>query len=608
MKNYFGILRFIKPYRKDLILSISFNILLAIFSLVSVAMLIPILDIIFQQVEPPSTPIPAYEGLGNIKEYLQALLNHKLYAWSSTYGKKQLLFYVLVFSTILFFFKDLFRYLAEYFMVNLKNGVQFNIRNKLHDKMLQLDSSFLTESKKGDIMARLSTDLQEIEWTIINSIQRVIQDPLMIISTLVLLMLMSWQLTVYVLILLPIAGLIITGIGRLLKKPSRKSKKELGIILSLIEEHLSALPVIHSFNAQKYFQEKFTSSNALYRKHMNTMMRLQKLSSPLGEFIGFIVIATIIWYGGTLILDDGALKASVFITYIILFFQIIAPTKSLSSVIYEINRGDASAERILTFLATDVKVKDKPDARSINEFKEAIEFHDVVFAYEDNLVLDGFNLHIPKGKTYAFVGESGSGKTTIANLLNRFYDVNKGGITIDGIDIRDYKLNDLRKLISFITQDSILFNDTVRNNLLIGKMDATDEEIDRALELAHARDFVYENEEGLDFIIGESGGKLSGGQKQRLAIARALLKDAPILVLDEATSALDSDSEKKIQEALEEIMKGRTAIVIAHRLSTIQGADKIIVLNKGRIIENGTHRELLKLDGSYKHYVDLQKM
>lgn len=608
MKNYLGILRFIKPFSKELTLSIVFNILLAIFSLVSIAMLIPILDIIFQQVSATPSGIPEYHGLSNLKDYLQSVLNYNLYRWNMEYGKKQVLFYVIIFSTILYFFKDIFRYLAEYFMVNLKNGVQLNIRNKMHAKMLTLDSSYLNDSKKGDIIARLSTDLQEIEWTIINSIHKVIQNPLMIIFTLGLLMLMSWKLTIYVLILLPIAGLIITGIGRLLKKPSKASKEELGRILSLIEEHLSALPVIKSFVSQDYFQSKFEKSNSLFRKHMNRMMKLQKLSSPLGEFIGFIVIATIIWYGGTLILDNGGLKASIFITYLILFFQIIAPTKALSTAVYDINRGEASAERVLDFLKAEVKIKDRENARCITSFQDSIVFDDVIFAYEERKVLKDFNLMIPKGEVYALVGESGSGKSTVANLINRFYDVDRGKILIDGIDIRDYKLDDLHNLIGFITQDSILFNDTVRNNIMLGNMNATDEQIYEVLEMAHAYQFVYQNEEGLDFIIGESGSKLSGGQRQRLAIARALLKNPPILVLDEATSALDSESEKKIQDALEKVLKGRTAIVIAHRLSTIQDADKIIVMHDGKIIEKGTHNELLEFNGSYKNYVDLQKV
>lgn len=571
-------------------------------------MLIPILDIIFQQVEPPTDAIPELDKISNLKDYLQATLNHSLYEWSEEYGKKTLLVYVLIFSTILFFLKNLFRYLSEFFMVNLKNGVQLNIRNQLHEKMLQLDSSYMTDKKKGDIMARLSTDIQEIEWTIINSIHKIIKDPLMIIFTLILLLVMSWKLTIYALVLLPLAGLVITGIGKTLKKPSRLSKQELGHLLSLIEEHLNALPVIHSFIAQDYFQDKFKASNSRFRGFMNRMMKLQKLASPLGEFIGFMVIAVIIWVGGSLILDDGALKASVFITYLVLFFQIIEPTKSLSTTVYDINRGDASAERILTFLQSDISIKDKENARSVKEFNQGIEFKNVNFSYDNTRILENFDLFIPKGKTIAIVGESGSGKTTIANLINRFYDVDSGGVYLDGIDIRDYKVNDLRALISFITQESILFNDTVRNNLLLGNMQASDLELDEVLRLAHAYDFVYENEEGLDFVIGESGGKLSGGQRQRLAIARSLLKDAPILVLDEATSALDSGSENKIQEAVKEVLRGRTAIVIAHRLSTVQDADIIIVLDTGRIIEAGTHEELLRLNGSYKHYVDLQKV
>ncbi len=608
MKNYFGILRFVKPFRKDLILSIIFNILLAIFSLVSIAMLIPVLDIIFQQVEPPSRAMPEYSGMGNLKDYFKESLNFKLYNWSLIYGKKKLLFYVLLVTGALFFFKNLFRYLVEFFMVNLTNGVQMNIRNDLHSKMLSLDSSYTKESKKGDIMARLSTDIQEIEWTIINSIHRVIQDPLLIIFTLTLLMIMSWQLTIYALLLLPVAGVIITGIGRKLKKPSRASRTELSRLLSLIEEHITALPIIQSFIAQDYFQKKFEASNSKFKGYMNKMMKLQRLSSPMGEFIGFLVIAVIIWLGGSLILDDGDLKASVFITYIILFFQIIQPAKSLSTTIYDINRGDASAERILNFLDQEIIVKDKENPLVLDKFTDSIAFKAVDFAYEDTYVLQSFNLTIPKGKTYALVGESGSGKSTIANLLNRFYDVTNGAIELDGIDIRDYKINDLRGLISFITQDSILFNDTIRNNILMGDRKASDEDIDKALRLAHAYDFVYENEGGLDYVIGEGGGKLSGGQRQRLAIARALLKDAPILVLDEATSSLDSNSEKMIQEAIQEIMKGRTALVIAHRLSTIQDADKIIVLSEGKIKESGTHEELLSLNGSYKHYVELQKV
>jgi subfamily B ATP-binding cassette protein MsbA len=435
-----------------------------------------------------------------------------------------------------------------------------------------------------------------------------VQEPLMIIGTLAALFIFSTRLTLFVLILFPVAAFIITYVGKKLKKPSKMAKEELGRIVTLMEEHLSGLLIIKSFQAEDRMYESFTSSNSKYKKSMDHMLFLRELSSPLSEILGFAVISAVIWYGGYLILDENSLQPAIFITYIVMFYQIITPAKTLSHAIYDINRAEASSKRVIDLLETKNSIPEPKDPKPIKEVKNSIHFNHVTFSYEKDTVIKDVELYIPVGKTYALVGESGSGKSTLVSLLNRFYDVDEGGILIDGTDIRSFKKTDLRTLFGYISQESILFNDSIRNNLLVAKPTATEEEMNEALRMANAEEFVEKFEKGIDTRVGERGGNLSGGQRQRIAIARAILKDPPVLLLDEATSALDSASEKLVQEAFDRLLEGRTAIVIAHRLSTIQNADQIIVMKNGHIIERGNHIELIDLGGEYCKFVELQNV
>ena len=605
MKAYFRILQFAWPYKRQIFLSVLFNILTVIFSLGSITILIPILKVIFDNTVEVASPEP-YQGLLHLKSYLESWLNYQIGQLSEQLGTQTLLLRILGFASLFFLLKNAFRYLAAVYLAILKNGVERDLRSAIHDKMLHLPLSFFSEKRKGDIIARLTTDIQEIQWALLSSVQRIIQDPLMILLTLLLLIILSTRLTVFVIVLLPITGFVITFIGNTLKKPSKLAKEELGKLLSYIEEHLSGLSIIKSYVAEERIQKNFEASNQRYNKFMNQMLFRRDLSSPVSEVLGSFAIIAIIWFGGYLILTSGDLQPEIFITYIALFYQIINPAKSISVAIYDIKRGEASTDRILELLDTPNPLEDQPDAIEKTSFDSNIHIENVYFKYEEKWVLENFSLEIPKGKTVALVGQSGSGKSTLANLLNRFYDVNEGHIQVDGQDIRKIKIKHLRRLIGFISQDAILFNDSIRNNLLLGNPNATQEEIEWAAKVANAHDFILAAEQGYDTIIGDRGHKLSGGQRQRLTIARAVLKNPPILILDEATSALDSESEKLVQEALEKLMQNRTSIVIAHRLSTIQHADEIIVMRAGQLIERGTHDELMQQKGAYQKLVELQ--
>ena len=605
MNSYFRILQFARPYRDKIVLAVLFNILMVLFSLGSVTIIIPVLKIIFENTREVTTPLP-YQGIGHIKVWLESQLNYTITIWAEAIGEKGVLLRFLGLTSLLFVLKNLFRYLGAAFLTLIKNGIEKDLRNAIHNKMLHLPIGFFTEQRKGDIIARLTTDIVEIQWALLSSIQRMVHDPLMILSTIILLVILSPKLTFFVVLLIPVTGFIITFIGNSLKKPSQKAKEELGTILSLVEEHLTGLPIIKSYVAEREVQEKFAQSNHRHFRSMNAMLFRRELASPTSETLGSFVILAIVWFGSLLILENQELQPEVFITYIALFYQIINPAKSISLAIYDIKRGEASSQRILELLDMPNQMADKPNAIAKVEFNEHIDFKDVTFRYNQQNVLENFSLHIPKAKTIALVGQSGSGKTTLANLLNRFYDVTKGSITIDGIDIRNLKIKSYRNLIGYISQHAILFNDSIKNNLLFAKPDATEEEIIRAAQIANADDFILATEQGYDTNIGDGGQKLSGGQRQRLTIARAVLKNPPILILDEATSALDSESEQLVQTALEQVMKNRTSIVIAHRLSTIQYADEIIVMKEGKIIERGTHEDLLQQKGAYKKLVELQ--
>ncbi|MDT0557312.1 ABC transporter ATP-binding protein [Ichthyenterobacterium sp. W332] len=600
------IIRYALPYKGYGILNIVCNVFYALFSALSFVALIPMLDILFEQDKKAKVITkPVYEGISSLKDYYKDYLAYQVDQYAQDDPSKSLLL-VIGLVIILFLLKNVFSYLAMYFITFLRNGVLRDLRDDLYRKTVDLPISFFSEKRKGDIMARLGTDVLEIQHSFLSILELFFREPLTIIFTIAMMLLISAKLTIFVFIFIPISGFIISRIGKSLKKSSDSVQKEQGIFLSTLEETLGGLKVIKGFNAEQLFNNKFKSSTNRFFKFSNTLLNRQNLASPTSEFLGITVIAILLWYGGKMVLVDGTLDGSSFIAYMGLAYNILTPAKAISKASYSVKRGNAAAERVLEILKTESPLEDKPDALSKDVFKSNIGVNNISFKYKDDLVLKNFSLNVPKGKSVALVGQSGSGKSTIANLVTRFYDVNDGSITIDGIDIKDLKKQSLRQLMGLVTQDSILFNDSVRQNVLLGDKDASDEQVIEALKIANAWEFVKDLKGQLDFNIGDSGSNLSGGQKQRLSIARAVLKNPPIMILDEATSALDTESERLVQVALENMMKNRTSIVIAHRLSTIQNADTIVVMQKGEIVEKGTHQELITKNGMYKKLVDMQ--
>lgn len=605
MQQYLKILRFALPYSRQIILSVLFNIGTVLFSLASITTLIPILRIIFNTAKPQTSPVE-YTGILGLKDYLTGQLNYKMYTWSEAIGPQRMLFYVLLVTVGLFLLKNLFRFLGAIAITYIKNGVERDLRASLHKKFLELPIAYFSERRKGDLIARFSTDVLDIQYAVLSSVHRLVQDPLMIILTLGILILFSAKLTLLVIVLLPISGFIISRIGKTLKKPAQAAKQELAVLLSQLEEHISGIQIIKSYVAERRVHKHFSDSNQRYFRYMNKTMFRRDLSSPVSEVLGALILVVIVWYGGNLILNTNELEADFFITYIVLFYQVTVPAKSLSNAFYDIKRGEASADRVLEILETENEMTDAADAKEVSAFESDLKLVDVTFSYEEKVVIDKLSLTIKKGSSVALVGQSGSGKSTIASLINRFYDPQGGAILLDGQDIRTLKQKSYRHLIGFISQDAVLFNDTIRNNIAFGVESATEEEIIVAAKIANAHTFICEQEQGYDTIIGDRGMKLSGGQRQRLTIARAILKDPQLLILDEATSALDSESEQLVQEALEQVLQNRTSIVIAHRLSTIQHCDQIVVMKDGAIVEKGKHLALLEQDGVYKKLVDLQ--
>ncbi|GMN04800.1 ABC transporter ATP-binding protein [Croceitalea sp. MTPC5] len=607
--NYFKkILRFARPYKSYAILNIIFNVLYSIFNVLSIIIFIPTLGILFGTQEKVAQA-PIYDGLGNLQAYLTDSLNYYLTVKVDQEGPVAALVFICITSIIIFFLKNAFRYAAMYVLAFLRTGMVKDIQDKLYHKTLDLQLGYFTETRKGDLLARMTSDVKEIEGSIINSLEALAREPITIIIVLVSMLAISPQLTLFVFIFLPIAGFLISVVGKRLKAQSLEAQQETGTFLSFLEETLGALKIIKGFNAEERLSTKFTDSTSRFKKIMTAVLQRKGLASPFSEFLGVTVVITVLWYGGSLVLGNkSTLTPQEFMGYIGLFYTIINPVKSITTVNYNIKKGNASAERIFEVLDKENTIKENANALTINGLTDNLTLRDISFKYEDEWVLKNFNLKVNKGHTIALVGQSGSGKSTIANLVTRFYDVNEGEILIDGTNIKDITKKSLRALMGLVTQDSILFNDSVKNNIALGKENATDEAIMEAAKIANAHDFIMELPSGYDTNIGDSGNKLSGGQKQRLSIARAVLKNPPIMILDEATSALDTESERLVQDALEKMMRNRTSIVIAHRLSTIQNADSIVVLHKGDIMEQGTHEELMKSAKGYKKLVEMQNL
>ena len=605
--NYFNrIFGYAWVYKKYFILNILSNIFYAFFGTLSMISLFPMLKVLFNQTEQLNNP-PVWQGMSEAANYVENYLNYFVTTKKAS-GSDDVLIFMVSIIIITFLLKNIFNYLSMFFITFLRNGVVKNIRNDIYEQMIKLSLSFYSEKKRGDIVARISSDVQELDNSFLSIFELIVKDPLMVLFTLISMFLISPKLSLFVIIFIPICGFVISVVGKSLRRKSLKVQKEQGQFISLVDETLSGMKILKIFNAEKKFFKKFTDSTNRFYKFSNSVLNRKNLASPLSEFLGISSIAGVLWFGGIMVLKENSLDASAFIVYLGLAYNILTPAKSLSRATYKVKKASAAAERIFHIIDNETMVVEDKNAQNIESFSSGIEINNITFSYEDEIVVDGLNLKIPKGKSFALVGQSGSGKSTLANLICRFYDVSSGSINVDGINIKNLKKDALRNLIGLVTQDSILFNDSIKNNLLIAKPEATNEEIIECLKIANAWEFVSKMPDQIDSNIGDSGNKLSGGQKQRLSIARAVLKNPPILVLDEATSALDSESEKLVQNALENLMKNKTSLVIAHRLSTIQNADKIIVLEKGKIIESGVHKELMKNDGIYSNLVKMQSI
>jgi subfamily B ATP-binding cassette protein MsbA len=603
MKNALKIFRYVVPYWGMILLNILCNLLAVFFSLFTLLMIVPFLQLLFGTnklvlVRP------------EFAMHVESLKQSFFYFFSKIivdYGKLEALIILSCFVVVLFLLKNIFRYGAMYILAPIRSGVVRDIRNDIYHKVLILPLAYYSDQKRGDIISRMTADVQEIEWSIMSSLEMLFREPLTIISYLIALFFIGPQLTLMVLILLPLSALVIGLIGKNLRKDSLKVQQKMGSLFSMIEETISGLRIIKAFNAINAVEKKFVSQNRSYIRLMTYIYRKRDLASPLSEFLGATIFVTVLWFGGKLALDkNSSLSPESFIAYLAIFSQIINPAKNFSQAFYSIKKGLASAERVKQVIDAEEVILEKPDAKEIKQFNDSIEYCHVSFSYEKEEVLSNINLKIKKGQTIALVGPSGGGKSTMVDLLPRFYDCSDGEIKIDGIPVKDLIISDLRGLMGIVTQESILFNDSVFNNIAFGMQGVSEEKVIEAAKIANAHDFIMEMEQGYQTQIGDRGSKLSGGQKQRISIARAVLKNPPVLILDEATSALDTESERLVQDALTKLLQNRTSVIVAHRLSTIQHADEIVVIQQGKIAERGTHNELIAKDGLYKRLYDLQ--
>ena len=605
--NLKKLIPFALKYKKNIVLNIVFNIFYAFFSTLGMVSIIPTLKVLFKETE-QVTVHPNYKSIGYLGKYGEDLLNYYITKLSNENGPEYSLLFVVSIVIVIFLLKNIFNYLASYHVTYLRTGVLKDLREKLYQKIIHLPVSYYSDARKGDVMSRMLGDINEVQNSFFQVLELVVREPLTIIFSIVAMLAISSKLTLFVFIFIPISGLIISRIGKNLKSKSTRAQQETGYFISILDETLGGMKVVKSYNAENLLISKFNTSVKKLQLLTNSIANKSNLASPMSEFLGILTIAVLLYYGGYMVLVDKSLASTAFIGYIALAYTILTPAKNISKASYQVKTGLAAAERVFTLMEEENTITSKPNAIHKDTFEAGITLRNINFRYQEENVLKDFSLEVPKGKTVALVGQSGSGKSTIANLLTRFYDVNEGQITIDNVDIKDINLQSLRDLMGLVTQDSILFNDSIKANIALGKQDATDEEIIDAIKIANAYEFVKELPKGIYTNIGDGGNKLSGGQKQRLSIARAVLKNPPIMILDEATSALDTESERLVQIALENMMQNRTSIVIAHRLSTIQKADVIVVMQKGKIVEQGNHEELLAKNGMYSKLVSMQSL